>query len=260
MSIKFRVFWGFWGGGGKCRFYFYGREDFSDNCKLKSSNCKSKSFPPQDFTWKVGQNSTYKAQILRRHAEQGALSHRKRLPMLLGARSRADSFCLSAPCTQKARPWQFEFPTVNKTLSASNVCKKGASIASKEALQLQAKSASSASKKALQLQAKKLQLQAEKPPQKTPIVSKEAPKHSSHCKQEALNCKQKATSHVWKTMSLSPAENRWLWQQWQNFQIAFYPPPKKKSRALLGPRKSKMAKMTQAKSPFTRGTVSTSLR
>ena len=22
------VFWVFWGGGGKCRFYFYGREDF----------------------------------------------------------------------------------------------------------------------------------------------------------------------------------------------------------------------------------------
>ena len=33
MSIKFRVLGGdFWGGGGggKCRFYFYGREDFSD--------------------------------------------------------------------------------------------------------------------------------------------------------------------------------------------------------------------------------------
>ena len=33
MSIKFRVlggvFW-VWGGGGKCRFYFYGREDFSE--------------------------------------------------------------------------------------------------------------------------------------------------------------------------------------------------------------------------------------
>ena len=33
MSIKFRVlgggYFGF-GGGGKCRFYFYGREDFSD--------------------------------------------------------------------------------------------------------------------------------------------------------------------------------------------------------------------------------------
>ena len=35
MSIKFLVLGGggvFWvfGGGGKCRFYFYGREDFSD--------------------------------------------------------------------------------------------------------------------------------------------------------------------------------------------------------------------------------------
>ena len=33
MSIKFLVlggvFWAF-GGGGECRFYFYGREDFSD--------------------------------------------------------------------------------------------------------------------------------------------------------------------------------------------------------------------------------------
>ena len=29
MSIKFRVLGGFWGGG-KCRFYFYGRADFSD--------------------------------------------------------------------------------------------------------------------------------------------------------------------------------------------------------------------------------------
>ena len=31
MSIKFRVLGGGGlGGGGKCRFYFYGREDFSD--------------------------------------------------------------------------------------------------------------------------------------------------------------------------------------------------------------------------------------
>ena len=35
MSIKFLVlggegYFGFWGGGGKCRFYFYGREDFSE--------------------------------------------------------------------------------------------------------------------------------------------------------------------------------------------------------------------------------------
>ena len=38
MSIKFLVlggggYFGFWGGG-KCRFYFYGREDFSDSYKL----------------------------------------------------------------------------------------------------------------------------------------------------------------------------------------------------------------------------------
>ena len=30
MSIKFCVLEGGFGGGGKCRFYFYGREDFSD--------------------------------------------------------------------------------------------------------------------------------------------------------------------------------------------------------------------------------------
>ena len=32
MSVKFPLFWaGFWGGGGgECRFYFYGRADFSD--------------------------------------------------------------------------------------------------------------------------------------------------------------------------------------------------------------------------------------
>ena len=30
MSIKFRVLGGCFGGGGKCRFYFYGRADFSD--------------------------------------------------------------------------------------------------------------------------------------------------------------------------------------------------------------------------------------
>ena len=35
MSIKFLVlggggYSGFWGGGGKCRFYFYGRGDFSE--------------------------------------------------------------------------------------------------------------------------------------------------------------------------------------------------------------------------------------
>ena len=37
MSIKFLVWGGggilgFGGGGGKCRFYFYGRGDFSDTC------------------------------------------------------------------------------------------------------------------------------------------------------------------------------------------------------------------------------------
>ena len=40
MSIKFLVLGGgfgvFWGGGGKCRFYFYGREDFSDKCSVFS--------------------------------------------------------------------------------------------------------------------------------------------------------------------------------------------------------------------------------
>ena len=30
MSIKFRVLGGGFGGGGECRFYFYGREDFSE--------------------------------------------------------------------------------------------------------------------------------------------------------------------------------------------------------------------------------------
>ena len=30
MSIKFRVLGGGVGGGGECRFYFYGREDFSE--------------------------------------------------------------------------------------------------------------------------------------------------------------------------------------------------------------------------------------
>ena len=30
MSIKFRVLGFFLCGGGKCRFYFYGREDFSE--------------------------------------------------------------------------------------------------------------------------------------------------------------------------------------------------------------------------------------
>ena len=30
MSIKFRVLGGVFWGGGECRFYFYGREDFSD--------------------------------------------------------------------------------------------------------------------------------------------------------------------------------------------------------------------------------------
>ena len=39
MSIKFLVLGGvfwvfFWGGGGKCRFYFYGREDFSESYKV----------------------------------------------------------------------------------------------------------------------------------------------------------------------------------------------------------------------------------
>ena len=30
MSVKFPFFGFFFGGGGKCRFYFYGRADFSD--------------------------------------------------------------------------------------------------------------------------------------------------------------------------------------------------------------------------------------
>ena len=40
MSIKFLVSGGggirFWWGGGKCRFYFYGRGDFSDYCLFPS--------------------------------------------------------------------------------------------------------------------------------------------------------------------------------------------------------------------------------
>ena len=31
------VFWVLGGGGGECRFYFYGREDFSDNLRFKRS-------------------------------------------------------------------------------------------------------------------------------------------------------------------------------------------------------------------------------
>ena len=48
MSIKFLVLGGgvFWvlGGGGKCRFYFYGREDFSElNPKLEHRETMSRS-------------------------------------------------------------------------------------------------------------------------------------------------------------------------------------------------------------------------
>ena len=62
MPIKFLVFlgrgggwyFGFWGARGKCQFYFYGREDFSDKWKhivltliadgktAASDNCKTK--------------------------------------------------------------------------------------------------------------------------------------------------------------------------------------------------------------------------
>ena len=35
MSVKFPFFGGgFWGGGGECRFYFYGRADFSEKCRV----------------------------------------------------------------------------------------------------------------------------------------------------------------------------------------------------------------------------------
>ena len=44
MSIKFRVLGGGFGGGGECRFYFYGRADFSDfvHCQIKGINEKAK--------------------------------------------------------------------------------------------------------------------------------------------------------------------------------------------------------------------------
>ena len=52
MSRKFLVLWkggyfGFGEGGGKCRFYFYGREDFSDRRVLRrffNSKCFLKGF------------------------------------------------------------------------------------------------------------------------------------------------------------------------------------------------------------------------
>ena len=39
MSVKFPFFWGggFGGGGRECRFYFYGRADFSETLSL---NCR----------------------------------------------------------------------------------------------------------------------------------------------------------------------------------------------------------------------------
>ena len=40
MSTKFLLLGGgVWGGGGECRFYFYGREDFSDLNRKKLSQC-----------------------------------------------------------------------------------------------------------------------------------------------------------------------------------------------------------------------------
>ena len=46
MSVKFLLFrGGFWGGGGKCRFYFYGRADFSDSSSSSQWLCKSCAAP-----------------------------------------------------------------------------------------------------------------------------------------------------------------------------------------------------------------------
>ena len=39
---------GFFGGGGECRFYFYGREDFSDTPKVYPQLCKSKCLNRQN--------------------------------------------------------------------------------------------------------------------------------------------------------------------------------------------------------------------
>ena len=37
MSVKFPLFGGgVWGGGGECRFYFYGRADFSEKQPIKA--------------------------------------------------------------------------------------------------------------------------------------------------------------------------------------------------------------------------------
>ena len=49
MSIKFLVsgregYFGFWGGGGKCRFYFYGRGDFSETQKARASQVRIWAF------------------------------------------------------------------------------------------------------------------------------------------------------------------------------------------------------------------------
>ena len=44
MSIKFL----FWGGGGRCRFYFYGREDFSDKIEKRQLKNRICTPPPQE--------------------------------------------------------------------------------------------------------------------------------------------------------------------------------------------------------------------
>ena len=61
MSIKFRVLGGGFRGGGECRFYFYGREDFSrnlpcsalmsmnnlsENLQISAGICENQRLPP----------------------------------------------------------------------------------------------------------------------------------------------------------------------------------------------------------------------
>ena len=56
MSIKFLVWGGggvlgFGGGGGKCRFYFYGREDFSEIRLSHRHSVQKSGLDVQDVPW-----------------------------------------------------------------------------------------------------------------------------------------------------------------------------------------------------------------
>ena len=60
MSVKFPFFWVFFlGGGGECRFYFYGRADFSEHCAARVGRVARQNVFVVVFFWAVSHNERF---------------------------------------------------------------------------------------------------------------------------------------------------------------------------------------------------------